>query len=324
MTDAHESTTPTHRPTSEEIASRLAAADIAADTATVVAEKSGPFDVVYRVSVDNDDLPAELYVRTVRGERAQTVREVLGRVDIETPTTSVLDGTPSLLVSHPARGRPLSTVLPFALLPGIWRLQRAGLESAFATIGETVGTLHAATRRESVPVATIAPHDQRLEEVRASLEHLGLGSAVTATVRERLERLGGVEFAVATSHCDLSPHNIYYCGGDVDLIDVAFADRLFASDLVKADIGVTLMTGRLPYARDGQRRRLLEAFWAGYDSTGIPVDPRATAYRSLRLYYYCHMLNRYVEDDGLKRGFQLTKWTDGRLIRRIVRRECEQ
>lgn len=252
----------------------------------------GAGEAVYRVRLAGQQGTSVRYVREVAHDRVDGVRALLDlEHDIAIPDSELIGGPPYLLVMEPARGRPLSQLLPVLLLPGVWWFASTDLLAGVRDLGRAFGRLHGGTRKPDARVASVDAFERFLTYSDALARHVGEDSWLA--IQRAIEELEAAEMAVAAIVSDPTPHNLYYAEGRIELIDFTVTYNLAVRDLVAFHRGVELMAGRLPYGRRSQVRRIVESFQRGYESTG-PVGGFGKYYEHVRLVDYCYLLDRYL------------------------------
>jgi len=292
--------------------------------------QSGGFDFVKLQKVRN-----RLYQGTLRDqqlENSSTVfvkfhpeskRQILNdfveiATDVGHPECSVVDGDHLCLIMGQASGRPLSTLLPIAFVPGIWGLRQGRYEQAYNQLGKQLGVLHTATRRAPSPVMPERKQNKALKNT----EYVegDLPDSVITTIRSLVtdER----QAPSAITYGDRSPHNIYFDGSTVSQIDFAGKRRSTAYEHASVLVGLRLMHKRLPYASSGDKSTLEQCYWNGYNQAGIEI-PDAKSIAIWCLYLYLNLLSLYsTEPSSL--NTKLTQWVDAPKIRDEIRRTVEK
>lgn len=263
----------------------------------VLSEKTGESgeaaEAVYKVQLTERSADRPIYVREVSQERIAPVRRALAiDKDIGIPDSELIESNRPLLVMEPARGRPLSVLLPLFLLPGCWLYSRTGLLEATASVGRYFGRLHSETEQD-VAVPTDFPRFEKYTRYSENL-YSRLDDTLVSAVDQTISRLQDTETPVSCIFSDPTPHNLFYADRNIELIDYTFYDNLSVKDLVAFERGVELMAGRLPYGRESQATALVEAFRAGYEETG-PDLYLGDVYECFKVVDYCHVLNRYLD-----------------------------
>ena len=255
----------------------------------------------------------DVYVKLYRPEKQENILEVLeGEYDVGLPACRLAVSEDFLaLVMDAVEGRPLSHVLPVALVPGMWRLSSGRMGRAYRQIGTYLGRLHAKTATEAGPLLM----DRQLARAIERVELLD-GRAPEGLVPE-LEAMLRASADTPTEqsivHSDPSPHNVIYDGGRTRLIDYSFSRRAAAHDHANVLLGVRLMVGRLPYARASAASLLEEAYWEGYRATGISATARDEVVGPLLCYKHLSLLEHYAEGPETIHG-RLTRYTDESII----------
>lgn len=232
------------------------------------------------------------FAKRLPEHKGQPMERVLtANVGAGMPPSRILTTDPHVLLMEPAPGRPLSMLLPVCLLPGLWRLTAEGLRACLRRVGEGLGELHAATvEGERPPTDEECRMADRLEITNAVADHVDLEMLA---VRDRLPD-DGPSLPVALIHGDPTPHNLFWDrrSGETTIIDFNLHTSVALEDVVVVEAGLELMAGRLPYGRRRQARALVDAFRAGYQSTGPHDSVLAAPLRTLKLGYYCHLLDK--------------------------------
>ena len=237
------------------------------------------------------------------------------------PSSRILTTNPHVLLMKPAPGRPLSTVLPVCLLPGLWRLTADDLRACLHRVGEGLGELHAATvEGERPPTDEECRMADRLEVPSTVADHFD--AETVAAIRDRFLEDGGPSLPVALIHGDPTPHNLFWdrVTGETTIIDFNLHTSVALEDVVVAEAGLELMAGRLPYGRRRQARALIDAFRAGYQSTGPHDSVSVAPLRTLKRGYYCHLLDKALrapEPTSIQQ--RVTYVTDRPVLERRIR-----
>lgn len=291
-----------------EIVARLERAGIPVVDIERVSVTKGGDEIVYEVTTTD----RVVFARTVRPSREDGIRRVLeADIDVGIPESRLLEGDPALFVMERAEGRPLSTLLPVYLTPGLWWLTADGLASGFEALGRYHGRLHASTRLDSVPLGDSEAYGEKLR--LPSLVRPRMGETFD-NLEPWTERARDVTVSRALIHSDPTPHNLYYKSGNIALIDVDFRPRATVKDRLAVECGVELMTRRLPYGRRSQAKRLLDAYYRGYDIIDSPDDYPYWVYLVLKAAHYCWILEGYMTGDDKALRDRLTSVTDERII----------
>lgn len=273
---------------------------------TVQRVRSGVYKGTIADSVEWD--ASEVYIKLYPEERRETLSKFAEiATEVGHPTCRVVDGTNLCLVMELAPGRPLSQILPFAFVPGVWRFKRDAVERAYKQIGSYLGRLHTETADGECPILTEEEVSEAIDQTQL------LTSKISEEKIERIIRL----LKKATEHQtpksitygDRSPHNIYYHDGDVTLIDSTCKRRGAVSDHTSVLLGLRLMVKRLPYARSTIIDRLETAYWAGYQSTGIK---RTTSKETVSIRYIPNVLSllEHYESSPSSINSKLTQYID--------------
>lgn len=233
----------------------------------------------------------------------------------------MLTTDPHILLMEPAPGRPLSMLLPVCLLPGLWRLTADGLRACLRRVGEGLGELHRATiEGERPPTDEECRMADRLEVASTVANHFDADTV--AAIRDRFPDDDGPSLPVALIHGDPTPHNLFWerRSGETTIIDFNLHTSVVLEDVVVVEAGLELMAGRLPYGHHRQARALVDAFRAGYQSAGPQDSVPAEPLRTLKLGYYCHLLDkalRALEPTSIQQ--RVTRVTDRPVLERRIR-----
>lgn len=272
--------------------------------AAVSVESVPNSDNVYRASSKFGDpiKPSSsdtLYVRpiqeTERYRKLTSIQDVHG---VGMPRSCVIEkGGVSVLVSVPANGRPLSHVLPVYLAPGVWRTQHTPLIEAYEGLGRNISVLHRETilgKKEmdfsffsSVPFRVGSLFD--IDEFRS-----WVGSEVLEEIRQAFELGTGAEADFSYTHGDITPHNMYYSDGAIQVIDISLIEGPIVRDLANLIMSLELMACRLPYPAADKIEHLIEAFESGYNSETKDSIPGKILIKITTLSFLCKAANYMV------------------------------
>lgn len=306
-------------PDPEDLRPRLRAHGIHVEAIEVVSSNEDRFEVVHEVTDRDGDT---WYVQTLEPESADRYRAFADAdVGMDVPAFEVLPGDPPLLVVESATGRPLSVVLPVALLPVVWSLEGEDVRRGVRSLGRNLGRLHAATRSGEEPYGDSDVDAEKIADIRAEVGTYGFDPDVGERIDGLLESLLSTEVTHAMTHRDPSPHNVFYADGEVELIDLDLNVRPAVVDVALADVGLHLMTARLPYGRDSQATALRGALREGYDETGVDVSFESETYRLVRIAQLCELLGNYARGETYSLSGRLTAAVDPPRIRSLVREE---
>ena len=250
-----------------------------------------------------------------RGEAVETVVEIGPEIGLPESIVVRTDRFVAL-VSEEATGRPLSHVLPIALLPGVWSIERADLISAYRRLGEYLSTLHASRETKDGPLLDERDFEKAIVAGERTAELLG--SRASRRYDRLVRRARDLEGERAIVHSDPSPHNLYYEDGVIELIDVACKDAPLVRDRVAVDLGIELMVARLPYGRRSQVEQLTYSYRCGYGRRATESD----AYDLQRLVKLVRLL-AYYADGPTTPNAKLTKWTDVPILRDRILQSLE-
>lgn len=256
----------------------------------------------------------KVYVKLYSDQKSDNLSRVVEIQDqIGLPPCECLTRGTSALILEKARGRPLSQVLPIALLPGIWQLKKNSLENAFTMLGTYLGRLHSMTGDDSSRVIDEAEIDltkKRIEVIRDEVPKCAIDD-----FNEFLNRLQEEYAHQCIIHTDPSPHNVFYRSGDVELIDINCSSGHSIRDNTHVELGIELMVARLPYARSNIIETLESAYWSGYsrirDADRKLVDQYKVVAIVQLLSYYC--------DNPLSVVAKVTRRTDMPILKEQFR-----
>lgn len=286
------------------------------DAVESVSQVSDGSEKVFKVQLPRTNRDQRtVYVREVSSERIDAVQKALDvDVRIGIPESKLYKNDTSFLVMEVAKGRPLSTTLPFQLLPGVWRVSKTGLETAAEAVGQYLSRLHAETRRGR---ATPDNHPAFQRCLNYSDQfYRYLDGNLVSEVEAALSRIEGLELPVSCVFSDPTPHNVYYTNGDAELIDYTFYYNLSIKDVITFERGIELMVHRLPYGRRSQREAIRDAFRDGYLQADVSLEFEKE-YDVFRLADYCYVLDRYLDfrlgGRSASLPERLTRYTDVRI-----------
>lgn len=224
-------------------------------------------------------------------------------------SSEVIAGEPCVQLMEPVDGRPLSTILLYRLLPGIWRVPKGSLEQAFTTFGHYLGNLHTETMAEPEPLDVTALHLDKYNAITSKgiaspLETL-LEPETIEALRHRIDQIRMENLPTSLVHGDPMLFHVYLDGSDVTIIDFDRTSRAHPlEDVATVLAALDLYTRRFPHARRRQYESLVEAFETGYRSA-VPTDSfsrdlldtlQAIRHCSFMLYY----VNDHIDSTGLK------------------------
>jgi len=294
----------------------LSRADLDVDSVERVTTDGEP---VFRAETD----AGPRYAKLLHDWKGAALAEVVDyTVEIGLPSPRLVQTERYVLVTEPAPGWPLSTTLPVYFLPFAWWVaRRRGLATALRRVGARLGRLHAVTSE--------GPRTPRDQECRISKRlHLDdrvrqrLEQGQRQRIERRLEDVGNRRLPGCKIHGDPTPHNLFWSPrtGDIALIDFNLHSSVALEDVVVLEAGLELMTRRLPHGRRSQCVRLVNAFRAGYRETGLHDRLPADALGALKLGYYCHLLEK-VLNDATRGGVaeRITRVTDRPVIEQRIR-----
>jgi len=267
------------------------------DSVTVLSEKTGDTgeaaEAVYRTQfTDSDNTEQIRYIREVAPERVEPVSRSLAlNEDIGIPESELLDTTPALLIMEPAKGRPLSLLLPLFFLPGVWAYKSSGLRKAAENVGRYFGRLHSGTQCDMVRPVDFSRFVKYTRYSKAFSHHLG--NDLTTAIDEIISKISNVETPVSCVFSDPTPHNLYYSDSDIDLIDYTFYDHLSLKDVITFERGMELMAERVPHGRQSQADAIIAAFRHGYAESGPDLGIEGL-YEYFKIIDYCYVLDRYL------------------------------
>lgn len=260
---------------------------------------------VYRIKFVDGDVR---FVRVLTEERLADLRNIteVGPV-YGFPECKVLDGDPPLLLMEKVSGVPLSRLLPIGLFPGLWLLGQSHLEGAMEQFGQYLGRLHKKTEttQRSASETYSLPRYFEIDEQIA--QHIG--ESTVYRLREKSEKISDISLTCGRVHSDPTPHNIFYDGQDVSLIDFRLREDAILTDLIKAERGIELMVDRLPYGRQSQKEILLKSFRHGY----LGQYERFTypnQYSLIRCLMDISLLESHINKRFNKRGALIARRTD--------------
>lgn len=296
--------------TTEEIQEILTAADYQVLSLDPVFE--GSLYIATLQSVGNQ--PKDVYLKVYSKQKYNNIKEVLHNgVDIGLPTSTVLQGEETVLVSDIAPGTQLSYILPVISLPGIWFGYGQRMEAAYSRLGEYLGNYHQSTRRGEVTIAGDT-WDTYLNHAVDELDILD--ESTVETIRTAFEQMQTHPLPNALHHGDMSPHNVLYSKETVTLLDFHFREEVCLHDRVLTEIGVELMFKRLPHGRQSQYRRLVSAFEYGYFNSRPDAVSDERIYSTMKVAMALKVLYHYASVKKFQEHF--TKAIDTRLIQSIV------
>lgn len=213
-----------------------------------------------------------LYIKPVeRPDRYRKLIEIHETYGVGIPRSCVVeDDGLSALVSVPAKGRVVSHLLPVYLSPGIWRSVRKPLTEAYVVLGEKIGILRRETnlgKKEADP-SFLSQVNFGEKGSLFEIDELGtyLGGDVVEDIRRAFELGTGTKVDFSYSHGDVTPHNMYYQGGSVEIIDLSLNESPTVRDVANIAMSLELMACCLPYPATNKTEHLVDAFETGYEN----------------------------------------------------------
>lgn len=199
-----------------------------------------------------------------------------------------------LQMMMPAEGTLLSHLLPKYLLPGVWGRRKDELQAAMYELGRYLRTLHKSTchGQKEIPLKSV-----HIDSNNAVTNHTlnpiirrELAEDVVDAIKRVFSQHTKITVETSLIHGDMILRHIYYKNKDITLIDF---DRVAISgcleDCVSFECTLTLMISRLPYARNGQFKQLINSFYEGY---GKHISN--TTANILKVIKYCSILYYYI------------------------------
>ena len=304
-----------------EAVAALESLDFQVDSITLVSERRGGGKEVFRATVTTDSGEEVVFVKGYPGDLQENIEMAVSvSEDIGLPNSYVVPGSPTVLITERTVGRPLSRLFPALLLPGVWYYRQSDLTTGISNLGRYLGNLHSIGPTTRVTLREgLSQRSNYLEVPAGGCDHFD--AATIHRIEELFETAKSTICNTAICHSDLSPHNIYYSTGDVELIDFGFQRKPAVVDLVLTELGISLMIRRLPYARTDQLDTLLDEFRTGYRATN-GADPPQVLFHALTIGICLRLLERYATDPKTIRA-RLTKWTDRPIITRLVRESLD-
>lgn len=281
---------------------------------------------VYRVRATHDSL-SKWYLKVFPVEKSKhflTLAELGNYVGL--PSGQVLTTSDfGIYMMEPAEGTMLSSLLPKALVPGIWYRRKNQLQNKMITLGVYIRRLHEATRRDTSTIPVDALYLDKFDAVvdgqLDSRIRNALDSDVVDIVEDVLNRHRELTLDTSLVHGDLILRHVFLGEEDVTIIDI---DRVGVAgsleDCISFDCTLELMVRRLPYARVNQYEHLIDSFYSGYGE-----KPRSAAKTILTLVKYCSLLLYYISKTdsihNIKRldSPELVRYFDLPILKRRIR-----